>query len=138
MKTILLTLLVALSTLLTNSQAFASIELQIQAADAPTMERKVERYSYNFGRVPLYSSLYARYKLTNTGTTPLTFQQARIGGAGYSADHTCTGILQPQNVCQFTIRYNPVFDGLSSGRFILSFVENLDIVVDLWGEGYRI
>ena len=137
MRIILLTLFVTLSTLLTTSQAFASIELQIQTAVSASTERQIERYSYNFGRVPLYSSQYARYKLTNTGTTPLTFQQARIGGSGYSADHTCTSILQPQEVCQFTIRYNPVFDGLSSGRFILSFVENLDIVVDLWGEGYR-
>lgn len=122
-----------------SAQANQSIEINTSSlhAQEDTQHRTIDRYTYNFGRVWLNSSQYASYRLTNTGDLPLTFLSASISGADYSASHSCVGVLQPNQVCQFDIRYSPFFTGFSSGRFVLSFVEDLDIVVDLWGEGYR-
>jgi len=125
---------------LLSSAAMASGQIEIQAqskSQNSVQASTVDRYNYYFGRVWLNTSSYASYKLTNTGTTPLTFQRATISGADYSATHSCTGVLAPNAVCQFDIRFSPFWEGYSSGRFILSFVEDLDIVVDLQGEGYK-
>ncbi len=127
-------------TFMLNVQARASIEIKVEDFSPPSeiQQRVIDRYSYNFGRVWLNSSQYASYRLTNTGSTPLTFQSASVSGIDFSASHSCVGKLAPQQVCRFDIRYSPFFAGFNSGRFILSFIENLDIVVDLWGEGYRL
>ena len=133
-------LLLITSTLISFSALAQTIEIQVSegaAAKLQMQDRKVDYYSYNFGRVWLNSSQYASYKLTNTGSTPLTFLQATVSGIDYSASHSCNGTLLPNQVCRFDIRYSPFFAGFSSGRFVLSFVEDLDLVVDLWGEGYR-
>ena len=133
--------LFVLSSLIIGLTARAStIELQVAEGKSPQAQiqmRQVDYYSYNFGRVWLNSSQYASYRLTNTGSTPLTFLQATISGAAYSASHNCNGVVLPNQVCRFDIRYSPFFVGFDSGRFVLSFVEDLDLVVDLWGEGYR-
>ena len=133
--------LFVLSSLIIGLTAHAStIELHMaegKPSQAQMQERQVDYYSYNFGRVWLNSSQYASYRLTNTGSTPLTFLQATISGSGYSARHNCNGVVLPHQVCRFDIRYNPFFVGFDSGRFVLSFVEDLDLVADLWGEGYR-
>jgi hypothetical protein len=131
-------LIAILSLLLIGSFASASIEVQVQASPMTTQDRTVSRYSYYFGRVLLNSPAYADYKVTNTGTTNLTFQSATIGGAGYDAVHNCTGVLEPGQKCSFEIRFMPFLTGIQVGRFILSFVEDEDLVVDLWGEGYRL
>ena len=122
------------------AQANQAIEINVSSGQVQTetQQRTVDRYSHHFGRVWVNSSQYASYRLTNTGTTPLTFLSATISGMDYSASHSCTDILMPNETCYFDIRFSPFFQGFSSGRFILSFVEDLDIVVDLWGEGYRL
>jgi hypothetical protein len=129
-----------LMTLTLSQAAMAATELEVKAnlqTTATENIRTIDRYSYNFGRVWTNSSTYISYGLTNTGTTNLTFDQATIRGAGFSGTHTCTAVLAPMQRCSFTIRFSPFFEGLHSGRFILSFVEDLDIVVDLWGESVR-
>lgn len=132
----LLTLLFLATTITTPrlyAQTFEIKSLEV----APQFEtNSVERHSYSFGRVMLYSTQRVRYQVTNTGSTPLTFKLAIISGAGFDATHSCSGELLPQNKCQFFIRFRPNLIGLSSGRFTLSFVENSDILVNLWGEGY--
>lgn len=92
--------------------------------------------SYNFGTVWVNSRASAAFTLKNTGTTPLTFKEAYIYGANFSADHSCTKGLQPNEVCNFTMYYWPMFEGMDSGRFVLSFVEE-DVVFDLWGRAQR-
>ncbi len=131
--------LVCACLLATGAMASQQVEIQIQAKEnaGDIQSNAVDYYSYNFGRIWVNSSSYASYKLTNTGTTPLTFQRATISGADYSATHSCTGVLAPNAVCQFDIRFSPFWPGFSSGRFVLSFVEDLDLVVDVSGEGYR-
>lgn len=136
MKTILL-----LASLLLSSAAFAHTTVEIKVKPVVSgdvrVQRTVDRYSYNFGQVRLYTSQYVTYTLTNTGTTPMTFSQALIGGAGFDAYHNCTGAIQPNEKCSFEIIFQPMSEFASSGRFILSFVEDLDIVVDVFGIGSR-
>jgi len=136
MKTILL-----VASLLLGSISFAHPNIEIKAQPAAVsgldVQRTVDHYSYNFGYVRLYSTQWISYTLTNTGTTPMTFAQALIGGAGFDAYHTCGGVLLPNERCRFDISFSPMNEFASSGRFILSFQENLDIVVDLFGIGQR-
>ncbi|MEQ1722020.1 MAG: choice-of-anchor D domain-containing protein [Pseudobdellovibrio sp.] len=93
-------------------------------------------HSYNFGTVWTNSRSEARFTLKNTGTTPLTFKEAYIYGADFSASHSCVRGLLPNEVCTFSIAYWPMFEGMASGRFVLSFVED-QVVVDLWGQARR-
>lgn len=137
-----LTTLIATLLLATIATASPQIDIQVQAplqsdTDNAFNQRAIDRYHHYFGRVLLHSSAHATYRLTNTGTTPLTFQTASISGIGYSASHNCTGLLMPHQTCEFSMRFRPTMEGFRSGRFILSFVENLDIWVSLTGEGYR-
>jgi len=131
--------LVCACLLATGAMASQQIEIQAQTKQnsSDVQANTVDYYSYYFGRVWVNTSSYASYKLTNTGTTPLTFQRATISGMDYSATHSCTGVLAPNEVCQFDIRFSPFWEGYRSGRFVLSFVEDLDIVVDVSGEGYK-
>ncbi len=94
------------------------------------------RYSYNFGTVWVNSRAVASFNLKNNGTTPLTFSRAFIYGGDYSADHSCEHGLMPNEVCSFSIYYWPMFEGMSSGQFVLRFVEE-DVVFDLWGQARR-
>ena len=132
-----LLMLLILATTITTPRLYAqTLELKSLEVTPPFETNSIERHSYNFGRVRLYSTQRVRYQVTNTGSTPLTFKQATIVGAGFDATHSCLGELLPQNKCQFFIRFSPNLIGLNSGRFTLSFVENSDIIVNLWGEGY--
>lgn len=123
------------------SATLAAEQIEIQVKNKQTensvQTQAVDYYSYYFGRVWVNSSAYASYKLTNTGTVPLTFLRSTISGRDYSARHSCGGVLEAGAACHFEIRFSPFWEGTSYGRFILSFVENLDIVVDVHGEGYR-
>lgn len=130
-----------------NSMAFANTEIAIDSLPSEsTLYNQSEqmspldykRYSYNFGTVWLNSQQSIRYKFTNSKTTEINFKLATISGAGYRANHTCTGTLKPQEVCYFTIVFSPSFEGMNSGQFILSFKENYSIIVDLWGTGVRL
>ena len=129
-------LLIACS-LLFSAHAFAAKVPEQSISIEIGQEKAVERHFYNFGlqRVGSYSSV--SYRVTNTGSTPLSFQDARIGGIGYSANHNCGGVLAPQERCSFRINYFPPFEGYHTGRFILSFDQGSDIVVDLSGQAVR-
>lgn len=140
MKTLLL-----LATLIVSTSAWAAQNFNLSASSSnveisdvtPASARTVDRYGYNFGLVVIGTTKYVTYTLTNTGTTPLTFERAIINGARFDAYHSCDISLQPNQKCRFEISFNPLFVGVQSGQFVLSFIENLDIVVDLWGNGSR-
>jgi hypothetical protein len=100
-------------------------------------EKSVERHYYNFGMQRVNSRTMVEYRVTNTGSTPLNFQNSRIFGMGFSAYHNCSGMLPPQGRCAFRIEYAPFFEGYSSGQFTLSFDQGSDIVVDLAGQAVR-
>lgn len=94
------------------------------------------RYSYNFGTVWVNQRSTVSYTLKNTGTTPLTFEDAYIYGSDFSARHSCNKIVMPNDKCGFEISYWPLFEGFDSGQFVLSFTEDR-IIVDLWGQARR-
>jgi hypothetical protein len=108
----------------------ASISLEGKALDTEGF------HSYNFGTVWTNSRNFVRFTVTNTGTTPLTYRNAVIYGADFRAQHSCVNGLLPKERCSFEIEYWPMFEGNSSGRFILNFVED-EVVVDLWGQARR-
>lgn len=110
-------------------------QIELKVNRGTTVEGQ-SQYSYNFGTVWVNSRAVANYTLRNTGTTPLAFNRAYIYGADFSANHSCDRVIMPNEVCNFSIYYWPMFEGLSSGRFVLSFIED-DIVVDLWGQARR-
>ncbi|MBY0553960.1 choice-of-anchor D domain-containing protein [bacterium] len=93
-------------------------------------------HSYNFGTVWTNTRSEVRFTLRNTGTTPLTYKEAYIYGADFSARHSCVNGLQPNETCTFSIAYWPMFEGMASGRFVLNFQED-QVVVDLWGQARR-
>jgi hypothetical protein len=108
----------------------ASISLEGKALDTEGF------HSYNFGTVWTNSRNFVRFTVTNTGTTPLTYRNAVIYGADFRAQHSCVNGLLPKERCSFEIEYWPMFEGNSSGRFILNFVED-EVAVDLWGQARR-
>lgn len=108
----------------------ASVSIEGKALDAEGFQ------SYNFGTVWTQSRSFVRFKVTNSGTTPLTYRDAVIYGADYGARHSCVNGLLPNEKCSFEIEFWPMFEGYSSGRFILNFHED-EIVVDLWGQARR-
>ena len=110
-------------------------QIELKANSGSTVEGE-SHYSYNFGTVWVNSRAVANYTLRNTGTTPLIYSRAYIYGADFSANHSCDHAIMPNEVCNFSIYYWPMFEGMSSGRFVLSFIED-DIVVDLWGQARR-
>jgi hypothetical protein len=119
--------------LLFSVAAFAG---QIQVSNQNLSAQGEQVLSYNFGTVWANSRSFARFTVTNTGTTPLTFADAVIYGGDFRATHSCRPGLLPNEKCFFEVEYWPMFEGMSSGRFILSFVEDR-IVVDLWGQSRR-
>jgi hypothetical protein len=99
---------------------------------------KLEDYVfYDFGTVFVNSRSVIRYTVTNNGVVPLTFSNAYVYGSDFSAVNSCTGILLPAAQCQFEISYWPLFEGISSGRFVLNFVENDNITLDVRGMARR-
>ena len=111
----------------------AQIELKVNADSAVQNQG---RYSHNFGTVWVNSRAVANFTLRNTGNIPLTFDRAYIYGADFSANHSCDRGVRPNEVCTFSIYYWPMFEGMASGQFVLSFLED-DIVFDLWGQARR-
>jgi hypothetical protein len=96
---------------------------------------------YNFGQVAVNSMNTVSYTITNTGTTFLQFSTASVWGMNYDANHSCTQGLNPNQRCQFQIRYWPFTVGLHSGQFEARFYGSSTIPesirVDLWGEAVR-
>ena len=111
----------------------AQIELNVNDDSAVQSQG---RYSHNFGTVWVNSRVMSNYTLRNTGATPLTFNRAYIYGVDFSANHSCERGIMPNEICNFSVYYWPMFEGMSSGRFVLSFIEE-DIVFDLWGQARR-
>ena len=129
MKKFLLGLLIAFS-----AQAHAG-QLAVQVQN--NLSAMEDYLFYDFGTVFVNSRSAVRYTVTNTGVTPLTFSDAYVYGSDYRADHSCFGVLAPGARCEFEIVFWPFFEGISSGRFVLNFVENDNITVDLRGMARR-
>lgn len=116
--------------------AFTVQAAQIEISPSAESLKAEGFHSYNFGTVWTHSRSEARFTLRNTGTTPLTYKDAYIYGADFSARHSCVNGLQPNEVCNFSITYWPMFEGMASGRFVLNFQED-QVIVDLWGQARR-
>lgn len=116
--------------------AFSANATQIEIKDVSSAVQTAGRYSYDFGLVWVNTRTIRSFSLKNTGTTPLTFKEAYIYGGAFSANHSCTKGLMPNEICNFSIAYWPAFEGTSMGHFVLSFIEE-DIVFDLWGQARR-
>ena len=100
-------------------------------------DKSVDHHSYYFGTVNVNLRTSVRYKVTNTGTTPLVFQKALISGGSFDARHSCRNGLLPNEVCSFTINYWPMFEGYHFGRFNLMFDQSSEIIVDVSGQARR-
>ena len=126
-------LLIAL-TLLTSSTIFADTQsLNVEINDS----KAIERHYYYFGMVPVNFRSFINYRVTNTGTIPLVFQRAIVGGASFHAQHNCKGVLNPGARCQFTVEFSPFFEGYQVGYFRLSFDQGYEILLDLSGDARR-
>ncbi|MGZ3689939.1 MAG: choice-of-anchor D domain-containing protein [Pseudobdellovibrio sp.] len=117
---------------LVSTAAMASNSIEIKA-NAPGIE---DYSSYDFGTVFVNTQSTVRFTVTNTGTTPLTFKDAYIMGSDFRAAHNCDKGLQPKERCEFDIQFWPMFEGITSGRFLLDFNED-QVRVDLWGRAQR-
>lgn len=126
-------LLIGSSAYAQNEQSSIAIEINSELSEA-----KENTFLYhNFGRVLVGSLHVIRYDVTNTGETPLRFVRATISGADFDGYHSCTAGLEPKQKCWFEIRYWPMFEGWDVGRFVLSFDQQNNIVVDLRGDAFR-
>lgn len=130
MKKLLLvcSLFLALPVLANSTNVTGDIEL--------SSEKGVERHYYYFGTQRVYSYSSIAYRVTNTGTTPLNMLRATIGGANYRASTNCR-TLMPGERCSFRIEYNPFFEGYHTGRFLLTFDQDSQIMVDVSGQAIR-
>ncbi|MCC2678965.1 MAG: hypothetical protein K0R29_1541 [Pseudobdellovibrio sp.] len=124
---------ISLLVMLVWFNAFGS-QLSVESVNTASTE---DYLYYDFGTVWINTRSAVRYTVTNNGLTPLTYQSAYVWGSDYRADHNCTGILLPGARCQFEIVFWPFFEGISSGRFELNFVENDRITVDVRGWARR-
>lgn len=129
--------LLALSLMACWAMAAQAELQQIQVSASETKPLGADYLYYNFGFVGMNTISYVRYDVTNTGTVPLNFNYATISGPGYDAYHSCTGTLYPQQRCWFEVRFHAYFSGPNSGRFVLSFQENVAIILDLWADVQR-
>ncbi len=114
----------------------SSFATQIEVSVAEGIVKAQERHSYNFGIVWPNTRREVGFSIKNTGSTPLTFNKAIIYGGDFSARHSCANGLLPNEVCNFSIAYWPMFEGISSGQFRLGFHED-EVIVDLWGQANR-
>jgi hypothetical protein len=120
----------------------SAFTFQVQASQLSIQigknSNKIEDYLfYDFGTVFTNTRTAVRYTVTNNGMTPLNFLNAYVYGSDFSAIHSCTGLLLPGARCEFEISYWPLFEGISSGRFVMNFVENDNITVDVRGMARR-
>ncbi len=95
-------------------------------------------FYFNFGRVTPNMATYARYSVKNAGTSTLRFLRASIlGSFDYDAYHSCSKGLLPLQTCWFEIRYWPGFEGFHTARFVISFDQGNNIIVDVMGQAAR-
>lgn len=133
-------ILVALSVVALSSQA----RLEVKAVNPSALSSSTasalagqQRLSHYFGIVDLNSYNYVDFVVTNRGDLYLGYEGAFISGIDYRARTNCTTGLAPGQQCQFTIVYNPMFEGYHSGLFELYFSGDNSIIVDTWGEARR-
>lgn len=97
----------------------------------------VDTTTYDFGSVLVNTSRSVSFVITNTGTTDLVPESSTIRGASFSARHTCTRLLKPQETCQVWIRFEPFFEGLYTGLFESMFQGGTGVAIRLWGRGLQ-
>lgn len=136
MEDLMRNLLIACS-LLFSAHAFSATKVEIQHIDVNQQDTLAERHYYNFGMQRVHSRSMVEYRVSNTGTTELRFQDARIMGIGYYAYHNCSGVIPAGGRCFFRIEYAPYFEGYHHGQFALAFDQGEDIYVDLSGQAIR-
>ena len=129
-------LLIACS-LLFSAHAFSATNVEVKQIEINNQDKSYERHYYNFGMQRVHSRSMVEYRVTNTGNTALRFQDARIMGIGYYANHNCSGVLPVGARCSFRIEYAPYFEGFHHGQFGLAFDQGSDIYVDLSGQAIR-
>jgi hypothetical protein len=133
-------ILIALSIMAIQTQAHIEVKAvgqnSVQTTDQ-TPNAGQQRLSHFFGIVGLNSYNYVDFVVTNRGQTFLGYEAAFISGMDYRARTNCNSGLAPGQQCQFTITYNPMFEGVHSGLFELYFSEDNAIIVDTWGEARR-
>jgi hypothetical protein len=116
-----------------QSNVFAQ-ETEVVLNSSPGITQNTFFY-YNFGRVTPGMSTFTRYSVKNVGTSTLQFLRASIsGGFDFSAYHTCSKGLLPQQSCWFEIRYWPQFEGFQTARFVINFDQSNNIIVDVAGQ----
>ena len=137
-------ILIALSVVAIQSHA----NIEVKAVNSSSVQAKnqstdqfpnagQQRLSHYFGIVDLNSYNYVDFVVTNRGQTFLGYEGAFISGMDYRASTNCNSGLAPGQQCQFTIGYNPLFEGYQSGLFELYFSEENAIIVETWGEARR-
>ena len=138
MKTLILVALAMVAVTFSATQSQAGIE--VKAANSVATQSAMQpqqRLSYYFGIVDINSYNYVDYVVTNRGQTFLAYEGAYISGVDLRARTNCANGLMPGQQCQFSITYNPFFEGYHSGLFELYFSENNEIIVETWGEARR-
>lgn len=129
-----------ISLVLFSGLANADLQVELTAQNQQLQTESSSHY-YNFGQVAVNSMNTVSYTITNTGTTFLQFSTASVWGMNYDANHSCTQGLNPNQRCQFQIRYWPFNLGLHTGQFEIRFygpsASPESIRVDLWGEAVQ-
>ncbi len=120
----------------------ANADLQVEMSQQNQhLQIESSSHYYNFGQVAVNSMNTVSYTITNTGMTFLQFSSASVWGMNYDANHSCTHGLNPNDRCEFQIRYWPFNLGLHTGQFEIRFSGSTptpeSIRVDLWGEAVQ-
>lgn len=116
-----------------NSQSLESGEINLGSE----LEVATQRFSHHFGRVWVNSANIVRYWITNQGVTPLAREGFYVRGVFFEAYTDCPRILAPSQRCTLEIRYWPAFEGFHSGLVEMQFADRNDVIIDLFGEAYR-
>ncbi len=138
MKTLILVALAMVAVTFSANQSQAGLEVKaVNSVSTQSAMQPQQRLSHYFGIVDINSYNYVDYVVTNRGQTYLAYEGAYISGADFRARTNCSNGLMPGQQCQFSITYNPFFEGYHSGLFELYFSENNEITIDAWGEARR-
>lgn len=129
--------LILLSSLLFSTYAFSTETVPTKDIEI-SEEKAVDQFSYYFGTIRVNQRSFVNYRITNTGSYPLTYQWGRMmGDPSYRATTNCFGTLQPGRRCSFTIEYAPYFQGPSSGVFEMQFDQGYGVRVYVSGNAIR-
>lgn len=142
MKSLILVALSIVAVTFSTTPLQAGIEVKAvtsanNSVEVQSMVEPQQRLSHWFGIVDINSYNYADFVVTNRSQTFLGYEGAYISGIDFRARTNCTNGLMPGQQCQFSITYNPFFEGYHYGMFELYFSENNQIIVDTSGEARR-